>query len=190
MELKEAILHRRLIKPDDFNGAKIADSIIHEMLSAANWAPTHAHTEPWRFIVYTQDRIKSFCLDHANLYKNHTDEHHFSESTYNKILHRGDLASHLIVCYTEKGNNKKVPILEETSAVSCAIQNLWLVAATHHVGLYWGTGGMVHHDSMKHYFQLQTEDVMMGLLFVGFTDKEWPKGKRNTSIDTKTKWIL
>ncbi len=188
MHIKEAIEHRRLIKPDDFNGAQIEDSIIKELLEAANWAPTHALTEPWRFIVYKQNQIKDFCAAHAMLYKNNTDASSFSESTYQKILHRGDLASHLLVCYMKRGHNQKISQLEEISATACSIQNLWLMAAHYNLGLYWGTGGMVLKPAMHQYFKLQPEDVMMGLLFIGGTDIEWPKGRRNSSIDEKTIW--
>lgn len=188
MNIKEAIKHRRLIKTEHFNGQLIDDAIIHELLEYADWAPTHAHTEPWRFVVYTQDKIKGFCLDHANLYQQHCAAESFSSSVYQKIAHRGDKASHLIVCYTKKGTNHKVPMIEEVAAVSCAIQNLWLLAASYNIGVYWGSGGMTHHHSMKDYFQLQAEDVMMGLLFLGYTDQEWPVGKRVQALSEKVTW--
>lgn len=188
MDIKEAILHRRLISPDDFNSKIIDDITINEMLTCADWAPTHGYTEPWRFIIYTKDKIASFCKDHADLYKKYTASEKFTEANFNKIASRGDLASHLIVCYNKRGSNPKISQHEEICATAIAIQNLWLYGASKNVGLYWGTGGMVHHICMKEYFQLAPEDVMMGLLFVGYTDKEWPKGKRVTPIEDKVIW--
>lgn len=188
MLLFDAITQRRLIKPDTFNGKIIDDKLIEQLLDAANWAPNHGNTEPWRFVIYKQNAIKNFCNDHAEMYKSNTAAELFSESTYRKIATRGDMASHLIVCYMKRGNNAKIPLIEEICAAACAIQNLWLMATQYQIGLYWGTGGMVHHSCMKTYFNLEEEDSMMGLLFVGYTDMPLPKGKRNTDAHTKTIW--
>ena len=52
-QLLRVIKKRRSIFPKDYNGKgrKPTDSDIELMLEAANWAPTHKRTEPWRFVV-------------------------------------------------------------------------------------------------------------------------------------------
>ena len=89
----------------------------------------------------------------------------------------------------KRGTNPKIPRLEEISAVACAIQNIWLLASSMQIGMYWGTGGMVHHSAMKSYFSLSEEDEMMGLLFLGYSDLEWPKGRRIVPMEEKVQWI-
>ena len=42
---------RRSVKPKDMNRREVAKADIEAMLEAANWAPTHGLTEPWRFVV-------------------------------------------------------------------------------------------------------------------------------------------
>ena len=33
-------------------------SALEQMLEAANWAPTHGKTEPWRFVVLSEDGLQ------------------------------------------------------------------------------------------------------------------------------------
>ncbi|HMX05109.1 MAG TPA: nitroreductase family protein, partial [Chitinophagales bacterium] len=58
--LNTIIRSRRSVKPEQYNTTPIAESIILEMLENARWAPTHARTEPWRFVVCTGDGLKRF----------------------------------------------------------------------------------------------------------------------------------
>lgn len=181
---------RRTTPPEDFNGKKVDHQIVQEILEAANWAPNHGQTEPWRFIVYEYESVSEYGKMHAELYKNNTDPKLFLQKKYDKILHRADKASHVIVVYLKRTDKKNIPLNEEISAVSCAVQNMLLVATSHNVASYWGTGGMCYHPSMKETFKLEEEDMMMGFVFLGKTpNDDLAEGKRNSSIGDKTIWI-
>ena len=47
----ELIQRRRSVFPAQYNEQPIKKSDIEKILEAANWAPTHKKTEPWRFKV-------------------------------------------------------------------------------------------------------------------------------------------
>ena len=51
-EILQLIRRRRSIFPKDYSGAPVPRHLIHRALEAANWAPTHGKTEPWRFVVF------------------------------------------------------------------------------------------------------------------------------------------
>jgi nitroreductase len=185
--IADTIKNRRSIKPAKMNGKKISDEQVKEILKLANWAPTHGRTEPWRFIVYSGDRIKEFCRKHAEMYKMHTPTEKFEQASYDKQLHNGDLASHIVIAFMQRGNSPKIPILEEIAATSMAIQNILLGATAAGVASFLNTGGMTHHPSMKNFLQLRDDDIVMGLLYLGYAD-ERPDGKRQTEIDAKVLW--
>lgn len=186
----DIIKHRRSIDPDDFNGEMVADNIINQMLEAANWAPTHGLTEPWHFIVFKgNDACLKFGEIHANLYKDNTEKQLFLEKKYNKLLHRAAKCSHVIVCTNKKGNSKNIPVLEEICATSAAIQNLMLVATDNNVATFWSTGGMMHHNCFKSYFGYSDDDTVLGVIYIGKTDKPIPEGKRQTDITTKVSYF-
>lgn len=56
------IQSRRSIFPKSMTGATVSRDSIMAMLEAANWAPTHGRTEPWRFVVLGQAGMQAMQL--------------------------------------------------------------------------------------------------------------------------------
>ena len=185
--MSQIIQSRRSIKPAKMNGKKIPDEQVKGLLQLANWAPTHGRTEPWRFIVYSGDKVKEFCYQHAELYRALTPKAKFEEGSYDKQLHYGDLASHLIIALMQRGNSPKIPALEEIAATAAAVQNILLGATAAGITSFWSTSGMTHHPAMKHFLKLRKEDVIMGFVYLGYSDGQL-EGKRQTSMDEKVVW--
>ena len=186
--LQAIITDRRSIKPASLNGKKIDDEQIRQLLELANWAPTHGLTEPWRFVVYSGDAVREFCHQQADIYRNATTPEKFNAAKYDKQLHNGDNASHLIAVYMQKGANPNIPALEEICATAAAVQNILLGAQALGIAVLWSTGGNVLLPVMKEYLDLGPEDIMIGLLSLGYTDEPARPGRR-TPIEAKTKWI-
>lgn len=179
------IKQRRTIDPEDFNGNYIDDAIIHQLFEAANWAPTHGYTEPWHFIVFKHEQCRQFGQIHAGLFKEHTPPELFLEKKYDKILHRADNCSHVIICTNKRGNSKNIPDIEEICATSAAIQNLLLAATAVNIATFWSTGGMCHHAAFKTFFNYKEEDTVLGVIYVGLTNEKNLIGKRTTTAMEK-----
>jgi nitroreductase len=170
------------------NGSQVDKPSIQQLLELADWAPTHARTEPWRFIVYGDDSKKEFCADHAELYKNHTPADKFMQGKYDKLKDQYQALSHIIVVYMKRSVGNSIPAIEEVAAVSAAIQNMLLGAAALNIAALWSTGGMTHHTAMKEYLGLSGEDEVIGLVFLGYSDKPLPPAKRNIPLQDKITW--
>jgi nitroreductase len=170
------------------NGKKIEDQQIKDLLELANWAPTHGSTEPWRFVVYSGEAVRQFCHRHAEMYKATTPADRFSAAKYEKQQHNGDMASHLIAVYMHRGNNPNITALEEICATAVAVQNILLGAEALGIAVLWSTGGSVLQPAMKDFLGLDEEDVVLGLLYMGYTDEPARPGRR-TPIEEKIKWI-
>jgi nitroreductase len=186
--LSDIIKKRRSTKPVQMNGKVIPDEQIQQLLELADWAPTHGNTEPWRFTVYADGQAKLFCLEHAELYKRNTKPENFLQANYDKILHNGDKVSHIILAIMQRGKLPKIPAAEEEAATAIAIQNILLGATALGIASFWSTGGMARQPAMKNYLQLRDEDIIMGILFLGYTDIT-ATGKRITPLSEKIKWI-
>jgi nitroreductase len=186
--IRETITARRSIKPAALNGKKIPDQQITQLLSLANWAPTHGYTEPWRFVVYSGDAVQQFCHQHAEMYKDNTPPEKFNPAKYQKQQQNGDKTSHIIAVYMQRGNNPNITALEEICATAAAVQNILLGAEALGISILWSTGGAVLQPAMKEYLGLDEEDLMLGLLYMGYTDEPATPGRR-TPIEAKTKWI-
>ena len=185
--VSEVIKKRRTVKPSKMNSKTIQKEQIIQLLELADWAPTHKHTEPWRFIVYSGDKARKFVSDHAELYRKSTPEEKFKNEKYEKILANGNNLSHLIVCIMKRDEEKRVPEIEEVSAAAAAIQNLLLGATSLGIASFWSTGGMTHTDAMKEYLGLNMDDNVMGLIYLGYTDSSY-EGKRTIPLEQKITW--
>ena len=185
--LKEIITDRRSVKPAVFNGKKIENDEIRQLLNLANWAPNHGLTEPWRFIVYSGEAVRRFCAEHAELYRQGTTPEKFNAGKYEKQKHNGDNASHIVLVYMRRGDNVNITRQEEICATAAAVENMLLGAEALGIAVLWSTGGMIMDEVMKEYLDLRVEDVVIGLLYLGYTDEPVKPGKRQ-SVEEKTIW--
>jgi nitroreductase len=183
--IQQNIHHRRTIKPEAMNGKIIDPETLMSLLELANWAPTHGFTEPWRFVVFSGNGLHQWSEFHAALYKNETPEDKFQQIKYDQILARTAKVSHVLAIVMKRGTNPKIPRIEEQNATAIAAQNIWLGASAQQIACYWGSGGMNYHPKMKAYLDFDEEDEVLGFLYLGYTDQEWPKGKRLTPIEDK-----
>jgi len=168
------------------NGRKIPDDQVRALLELADWAPTHGFTEPWRFTVYANP--PDFCHQHAELYKQNTSAEDFVEGVYHNLYNQGDKASHVIITVMKRGDLPKIPVIEEMEAVACAIQNILLGATALDIASFWSTGGMALKPAMKEFLDLDEDDHLVGIIYLGYVD-ESPTGSRKIPLEAKVKWI-
>ncbi len=186
--LNNIIRQRRSVKPNQFKaGEIIPDEIIQQALINATWAPTHGKTEPWYFIIYTGDGIKTLSDFQAEAYKQQSGEK-FTEAKYLKLKENYLKASHVIAICMKRDPLLKIPEIEEVAAVAASVQNLSLTLHAYGYGGYWTTGGVTYYDSAKPFFGLGINDKLMGFYLAGVI-AETPLAPIRKSIDLKSKWI-
>lgn len=183
------IKERRTIKPEQCNGKKIPDVDVWEILESANWAPTHGYTEPWRFLVYTDEGKYIINKAHADIYKKHTPTDKFKQVKYDAFLERAKNTSHIIAIINIRGSNSSIPKIEELQATAMAVQNMQLVASAMGYAAYIHSGGMTMTSQMKHYLGFGEQDDVLGFLYLGVPEGEIKPGRRITPIQDKVKWI-
>lgn len=188
---EELIAARRSIFPESYDPArKVPREIVDRMLEAANWAPTHARTEPWRFVVFdTPESLLRLGQLQAEIYKNMVPADKFLKKKYNKAIESKTQSSYVIAICMERQKSEKLPEFEEVAAVACAVQNMHLVATAHDVGAYWSSGPPVTASpQMKEFLKLGEKDKCLGLFYVGYPSGPHPKGARKPIAD-KVQWI-
>lgn len=183
------IAERRTIKPDQFTGERIDDSTIKEILSAANWAPTHGYTEPWRFSIFSEDGLATLGNFYADLDQPDKDAEGFNQMRYDRFRNRPLKCSHAIGIGMQRGNNPKVPEIEEICSVAMAVQNMWLTTTAMGYACYWSTGSLAFTDAMRDFFGWGPESRSLGLFYIGKPAIANPKGRRLSDIDSKTRWV-
>lgn len=185
MNLEEAIRHRRTVKPERFTGEVIPDRDVWKILESANWAPTHGHTEPWRFSVFTGSS-KQELLDFLN--KLTVKVTGFNPVKEEKRSKRFAPTSHIISIGMKRGDNPKIPEVEELLAVAMAVQNMWLTAHAMGYGGYWSTGALAFTDELRDFIGLSENDRSLGFFYLGVPVKGIPDGHRFSKIEDKVNW--
>lgn len=187
--INHLIQNRRTLYPIQYDTERqVPRSIVEQMLENANWAPSHGLTEPWRFRVYSGARTMELAQWMAEKYKELSPEDSFKQPKYDKMLRRGEQASHIIVLMMKRDPKGKIPEIEEIEATACAVQNMALTAFSHGVGVFWSSGGVTYREEAKPYFGLEQDDKLLGFMYVGYPKGDFPPGRRKPITD-KVEWV-
>lgn len=183
--IKDIIAKRRSVFPDQYNGKSVTKEEFQQILEAANWAPTHKKTEPWRFKVVqgsAKDRLGKFM---AEKYKATTTK--FSSYKYEKTLRKFEQSAAVIVICMQRDPKESIPEWEETAAVAMAVQNMWLACTELQIGAYWSTPKTT--ASVGAFFDLAPGEKCLGFFYMGHFDGDLPTGERKSEITEKTEWF-
>lgn len=188
-EVNRLIQSRRSIYPNMFSGERVADTIIEQMLENANWAPTHALTEPWRFKVFTEEGLQQLADFQAGLYRQKSQEAgNFDDNKYEKLARKPLQCSHIISIGMARDPKERIEPVEEAEAVACAVQNMYLTATAYGIGCYWGSGGVTYWPEALDFFGLGVNDQLLGFLYIGMPKTKWPEGRRSP-VSEKVSWV-
>jgi len=186
--LQRIISNRRTVKPDHYTDETIPDEHITQILESANWAPTHGYTEPWRFTVFTGNSLPQLGKFLAELDQPDPEAAGFNAARFERLRQRPSKASHVIAIGMKRGDNPKVPEVEEICSVAMAVQNMWLTAHALGLGAYWSTGALAFTDEVRDFIGLESGDRSLGFFYLGKTESEPKPGRRLSPISDKVKW--
>ncbi|MFK7819730.1 MAG: nitroreductase [Planctomycetaceae bacterium] len=181
------IRQRRTVKPKHLSSQHVEMDIIGEMLENANWAPTHGMTEPWRFTVFAGESRSEVADILVEAYQAETAPDKFKPAKLESMRTNPMRAPVLISIGMKRQESKRISELDEIQAVACAVQNMHLTAASHGLGAFWSSNVAVCSDRMKQFLGLEEDDRVLGLLYVGYPQADWPAGER-TPIENKVTW--
>lgn len=187
MNISEAIKQRRATPPRFLGKEEISNEIILKLLEAANWAPNHKKTEPWRFKVYTGDAKQKLA---NNIYRFLMDKAEVEEIVIpNKVeklktnLERVPVVMAIIM---QRDEARRLPEWEEIAAVSMAVQNMWLSATEMGLGAFWASPQFL--PLLENLLKLKPGQKALGFFYIGKLAMEYPSPGRG-AIDSKAEWF-
>lgn len=185
LQMVESLIERRRsVYPNQYNGKPIERAVIERLLHAANQAPTHRRTEPWRFKVLqgaSQKRLGEF-LRQKYL------ESDPAPKTFKarKLLENPVKAGAIIAICMQRDPEERLPEWEEIAATAMAVQNMWLAATGLGLGAYWSSPGLIRY--MGEFFDLDEGERCLGFFYLGYYDgpvEPVPRGP----VAEKTQWL-
>ncbi len=183
--LLEAIRHRRSIPLNDLSADPIDLDLVARMLEAANWAPSHGKTEPWRFVVYSGDGRRALGEAFAEAYRDVTPEESFTEAGLAATRAKVWKAPVWIALGVEPDPARVE--WEEMIAFGCAVMNMQLMAPALGLGCKWTSGKTSVHPLVADAVGFGKGTDLKGFLYVGRPAIEWPEGQRGP-IEDKVRW--
>ena len=181
--IEDLIRRRRSIFPDQYNDQPIDRATLFRVLEAANWAPTHKRTEPWRFKVVTGEKREALG---AFLRDKYVDlDPSPKEFKAKKLYHNPQRAAAIIAICMQRDPEERLPEWEEVAATAMAVQNMWLVCTELGIGSYWSSPGLIRH--MGEFFDLAEGERCLGFFYMGYYDEAPPEGPRSP-LDEKISW--
>jgi nitroreductase len=184
--------NRRSIMPFKFTDKEIEEIKIEKLLECANYAPNHKLTYPWRFVVIDKNshhKLHSITYDIIKThYENNPCLHRKLKGLQDDVQERWNNVSHFIGICVKKSH--KVPDWEEICAVSCAVQNMLLMAPCLGIGCYWSSW---HSETISNPVMLDflgmsadNEDLCLGFLVLGYSNMKVLYERNNISYQDNT----
>jgi 5,6-dimethylbenzimidazole synthase len=140
------VLHRRRDVRKEFTGEPITDEVLRRVLGAAHAAPSVGLSQPWDFILVSDDSTRRRFRDHVLSERTRFASTLDGEraTTFSTITLEGILRSSLgIVVSYDPSRGAPAVLGQHTIAdtglysVCLAIQNLWLAATAEGLGVGW-----------------------------------------------------
>jgi len=181
------IRSRQSIYPASYTGEVIEDEVINTLLENANAAPSHKHTEPWRFHVIGNSKLKDFGTFCQKQYAREFTGDRYSQRKYDKIAKKLTVTSHLIVIGMQRDFNESVPEWEEIAAVASAAQNICLSLPAAGIGGYWSSPAYLL-NTVNEFLEMNAGERCLGFLYLGVLNSELPPAITKKPISDKTKW--
>ena len=163
MEITQAIKKRRTIHI--FSKKSVPIEVIEKSIVAANQAPCHRRTFPWRFTsIGMKKREVLYQLQLTLKFGDIPTD----ESNLKKIRDKMLNPSHLLIA-SQICTDNQVQKLEDYAACACAIQNLSLSLVADDVGCKWSTGTITKDPNTYQIAEInRREEEIIGFIWIGY----------------------
>ena len=186
-EITALIKDRRTIYPEQFSSRIVHKELVEALLNNAIWAPTHGLTQPWRFIVISDDARVALGETLAKAYMEHVPKEDQKDSKISKLLNRPQQSSVAIALIMEREAGTKITVRDDFAAIACAVQNMHLTATAYGLGAFWSTPGIMNSEGVRGFLELKENQECVGFFYLGYPSIDWPNGQRRP-IEYLTTW--
>jgi nitroreductase len=184
--LLDAIRQRRSFALKDMSDQHVERAQIALLLEAANWAPSHGKTEPWRFVVY-QGAARALLSDAFSMaFQQLNPDAPVGGDGARAQGQRVWQAPVWIALGMQPSG--KFPEWEDMLAFGAAVQNMHLMASALGLAAKWTSGAVAIHPHVATVVGFAPDTKLYGFLYVGHPAGEWPVSTRRP-VEEKVRWM-
>lgn len=159
-------------------------ALLWKLLDAANWAPSHGLTEPWRFVVFEGEArnalAETLCRVCADAGQDTLPD---GDPRREKIHRKLNSAPTCIAIVCSPSAAPNIVEHEEIASVAMAVQNLHLAAQAHGLAGFWSSGKKAFHPYVAEFLELEPQQRCLGFFYLGEPATPWPDGARRSIKD-------
>ena len=168
---------------------------IERLLEAANAAPNHFLTQPWRFVVIAgaeRERV-GLVLEEALRPRLEDPTSPAGQALLAKERSKLLRAPVIIAVAAQPASPEQQPRVvrsEEIAACAAAAQNIMLAAHALGLGAMWRTGETAYDPSVLEALGLSADHELLGFIYVGYPDPRQPPPPRapRRPVQALTRW--
>lgn len=168
-----SIMDRRSVRA--YTSEDVNKDDIHQMLIAANWAPSGNNIQPWRFSVVMNDKELIKKISSLTVYHNWVET-----------------APCLISIFLDtKSLDDKVPncYLKHVQSIGASIQNMLLVAHELGLGTCWIGEILKNENQVRELLGVSNDLQLMAVISVGYPGKNNLNSKRRDISENIVSWL-
>lgn len=173
----ETIIKNR-VSQKSYTNQKVDRALVLKLLDTAVYAPNHKMRQPWRFIVVDEgkDLLRTRYLETLSEEKKEK-----VEITFSKIY-----KAPMIIAFVMPTNLDFDIEIEDIQANATVIQNFLLLALEAGLSTHWKTPLFIKTDSFKEVLGVAENELVTGLVMVGYADEKAKSKSRNDALGLTT----
>ncbi|WP_415397210.1 5,6-dimethylbenzimidazole synthase [Sulfurimonas sp. CS5] len=174
---------RRDVRGNSFLNKDIEDDKLKLILEAGICAPSVGYSQPWKFVVINDEKIK-YLVEQNFMSENTKAKEIFKDSELYKNLKLEGIKEapiNIAVLY----ESSDAPVLGMTSmskmgeySVVCAVENMWLMARTLDIGLGWVS--ILDENKLLKTLNAPKNTQLIAYLCLGYVDKFYKEPELKT----------
>ena len=182
-KLLEIMKARRDVRGNRFVNTEIEEEKLELILEAGISAPSVGYSQPWKFVVIKDTKIKENILKNFEQENDKAKEIFKDKELYTKLKLEGikEAPINIAVLYEPQGKH----VLGMTSmkkmgeySVVCAIQNMWLMSRTLNIGLGWVS--ILDEQKVLKELKAKSNSQLIAYLCLGYVDKFYNESELKT----------
>jgi len=181
-----AIHNRRSVRPGAYTDTPVSRETLERLIAAANAAPSHKRTYPWRFVVFESASAKTSLGNFLAEQQQVRSEQPVPAPKLRITRERPGKAA-AAIAVVMKPDLDKLPEWEEVSATAAAVQNLWLALGAEGLAGYWSSPGTIVKGA-EQFLGLETGERCLGLFFLGYPAEGQPGEIDRPEVAEKVEW--
>ncbi len=182
-KLLKIIKARRDVRGNRFTSQTIEDEKLQMILEAGIHAPSVGYSQPWKFVIIKDKKIKNELLQNFENENKKAKEIFQERSLYKNLKLEGILEAPINIAVLYEPKDEEV--LGMTSmkkmgeySVVCAVQNMWLMARALNIGIGWVS--ILDEKKVLKSLNVNKNSQLIAYLCVGYVDEFYRESELKT----------